>query len=95
VPSRLDAGIIAQRLKGLAEWTQSGDALHRTLRFKDFLSAMAVVNQIAELAEAQQHHPDILIRYNKVTLTLSTHDSAGITERDFRLAEAIERLVPR
>jgi len=93
-PQRLDAEAIAARLAALPEWTQSGDAIQRTLRFQDFLAAMSVVNRIAELAEAQQHHPDILVRYNKVTLTLSTHDSGGITERDFRLANAIEKLVP-
>ena len=54
---------------------------------------MGFVQAVAELAEAAQHHPDILIRWNKVTLTLSTHDAGGLTERDFLLAKSIDRLV--
>lgn len=91
-PARLDAEEVSERLAALPEWTRNGDAIQRTLRFENFLAAMAFVERIAKVAEAQQHHPDILIRYNKVTLTLSTHDAGGITGKDFILAEAIERL---
>jgi 4a-hydroxytetrahydrobiopterin dehydratase len=56
----------------------------------DFEGAMAFVNHVAELAEAMDHHPDIDIRYSKVTLTLSTHDAGGLTGRDFALAGKIE-----
>ena len=51
---------------------------------------MAFVNRVAELANAADHHPDILINYDRVTLTLSSHDSGGLTERDFKLAAAID-----
>lgn len=88
--ARLDAAKIAERLKSLPDWTQSGEAIQRTLGFPDFVKAMAFVDRIATIAETQQHHPDILVRYNKVTLTLATHDAGGVTEKDFTLAKAIE-----
>jgi 4a-hydroxytetrahydrobiopterin dehydratase len=78
--------VIEQRLAEFPEWSRSGDSIQRTLSFENFAGAMDFVNRIAELAEAQQHHPDIMIRYNKVTLTLSTHDAGGLTERDFEFA---------
>lgn len=66
-------------------------ALTQTMVFQDFVDAMVFVNQVAELAETQNHHPDIVIRYNKVTLTLTTHDANGVTDRDFQLAAAINQ----
>lgn len=78
---------IAQKLLGLPEWSESGGVIQRTYQFKDFLASMKFVNTIATLAEQRQHHPDILIRWNKVTLSLSTHDSGGITQKDFDLAK--------
>jgi 4a-hydroxytetrahydrobiopterin dehydratase len=83
---------IDARLKEFEAWSVSGDALQRTLSFDDFNKAMSFVNRVAELAEDQQHHPDIMIRYNKVTLTLTTHDAGGLTEKDFAMAEAVDRL---
>jgi 4a-hydroxytetrahydrobiopterin dehydratase len=73
-------------LKSVPEWGVAGDAIQRTFSFKDFVESMKFVNQVADQAEADQHHPDVLIRWNKVTLTLSTHDASGITEKDFKLA---------
>ncbi|MFO0872849.1 MAG: 4a-hydroxytetrahydrobiopterin dehydratase [Phycisphaerales bacterium] len=90
---KLDAEEIAGRMKSLGEWTVSGDSLQRTLRFKDFVQAMAFVNRVAGIAEANRHHPDILVRYNKVTLVLSTHDAGGITSKDFELAKALEAAI--
>ena len=83
---KLDQEHIDEKLQEFPEWSQSGETLQRTFRFDDFLGAMAFVSRIADLAEEHQHHPDILIRYNKVTLTLSTHDAGGITEKDFNYA---------
>ena len=60
-------------------------------RLRDFAAAMALVNRIAEEAESANHHPDIDIRYSKVSLTLSTHDAGGITQNDLDLAKAIEK----
>ncbi|HRP62865.1 MAG TPA: 4a-hydroxytetrahydrobiopterin dehydratase [Phycisphaerales bacterium] len=76
-----------------SEWSVSGDSLQRTFAFEDFNEAMAFVNHVADLAEAQQHHPDIMIRYNKVTLTLSTHEAGGLTDLDFQFARATDGYV--
>ncbi len=83
---------IDTRLDEFPDWSQTGDSLQRTLSFEDFLSAMAFVNRIAELAERLQHHPDIMIRFNKVTLTLTTHDASGVTENDFAFATDTDSL---
>ena len=64
----------------------TGETIQRTYQFSDFVKAMGFVGKVADAAEKNQHHPDILIRYNKVTLTLSTHDAGGITMKDFDLA---------
>lgn len=83
---RLTEARIKERLRTLPEWSESGGVIQRTYQFKDFVASMKFVNSVAALAEQRQHHPDILIRWNKVTLSLSTHDSGGITEKDFELA---------
>jgi 4a-hydroxytetrahydrobiopterin dehydratase len=80
---------IQQRLAHLPGWERRGQEIRRTWAFADFRAAMAFVNRVAELAEAADHHPDIDVRYSKVTLALSTHDAGGLTARDFALAEAI------
>ena len=80
---------IQERLEGLPGWERHGKEIRRTWAFADFEGSMAFVNGVAELAEAADHHPDIDIRYSKVTLVLSTHDAGGLTARDFALAEAI------
>lgn len=77
---------IQNELKSRTEWSEMNGAIQRTYQFRDFVGAVDFVNKIADLAEAADHHPDILIRYNKVTLTLSTHDAGGVTEKDFALA---------
>ncbi|MCG6927416.1 MAG: 4a-hydroxytetrahydrobiopterin dehydratase [Acidobacteria bacterium] len=81
---------VAAHLRRLPEWERHGSAIRRTFSFADFEGAMAFVNRVAALAEAADHHPDIDIRYSKVTLTLSTHDAGGLTDRDFALAGKIE-----
>jgi len=83
---------IVAALGELEGWGLEGDALTRTFRLADFVHAVDFVNHLAEIAEEQRHHPDIDIRYNKVTLHLSSHDAGGITMRDVRLAEAVQRL---
>ena len=75
------------------DWRQEDDALVRDFEFKDFAVAMAFVNEVAEIAEARNHHPDILIHgWNKVRLTLSTHSEGGVTDNDRELAEQIDGL---
>jgi 4a-hydroxytetrahydrobiopterin dehydratase len=83
---------ISARLDVLPEWSQPGEEIQRTYRFADFVAAMTFVDRIADEAERVQHHPDILIRYSRVTLSLSTHDAGGITEKDFEFAHAADRM---
>lgn len=83
---------VKESLARAPEWSEVSEAIQRTYRFDDFSRAMAFVNKVADYAEDVQHHPDILIRYNKVTLTVSTHDAGGLTVKDFDLAAAADRL---
>ncbi len=75
-------------------WTRQGDELTTTVKLHDFAAALAFVNAVGAVAEAANHHPDIDIRWNKVRLVLTTHDSGGITLLDLALAGAIDRLRP-
>jgi 4a-hydroxytetrahydrobiopterin dehydratase len=88
---RLDDDALTAGLKGL-EWTREGDAITTTVVHTDFAAAMVFVNRVADLAESRNHHPDIAISWNKVTLTLSTHDAGGLTQLDLDLAAAIDAL---
>lgn len=88
--NKLSDAEIQAALAGVPEWSELNGAIQRSLQFANFVEAMKFVNQVAEAAEQDQHHPDILIRYNKVTLTLSTHDASGITEKDFSLAKKVD-----
>ena len=81
---------IAQRLSGLKDWTQEGSQIVRQYKFKNFVESMGFVTKVAMLAERVDHHPDILIEYSKVKITLSTHSEGGLTEKDFNLASQIE-----
>jgi 4a-hydroxytetrahydrobiopterin dehydratase len=76
----------------MPEWSLSGNAIHKKFTFKSFMPAIAFVNKIAEAAEQSNHHPDITINYSVVGISLSTHSESGVTEKDFRLAEAIDKL---
>jgi len=89
---KLSDADVSLRLEALPDWSQPGEEIQRTYRFKDFVAAMAFVEKVAERAEAVQHHPDILIRYGRVTLSLSTHDAGGITEKDFDFAAASDAI---
>jgi 4a-hydroxytetrahydrobiopterin dehydratase len=84
---------ITAALGELSDWGYEGEAFTRTFRFADFVHAVEFVEHLAEVAEERQHHPDIDIRYNKVTLRVSTHSAGGVTSRDVDLARAIEHLV--
>ena len=74
-------------------WQETDGALERTYEFGSFVEAIAFVNRIAALAEAENHHPDITIAYRKVTLRWTTHSAQGITERDRELADRSDELV--
>ncbi len=90
---RLSEEQVAAELASRPEWGESGGSIQRTFAFKTFVEAMGFVNRVAAAAEAAQHHPDILIRYNKVTMSLSTHDAGGITKKDFDLAAKMDGMV--
>ncbi|MEO5588418.1 MAG: 4a-hydroxytetrahydrobiopterin dehydratase [Gemmatimonadaceae bacterium] len=81
---------IQRELGGLPGWSRKGDVLTRTYQFKNFNESIDFVNRVADLAESANHHPDIDIRFSKVMLGLSTHDSGGITAMDIDLAKAID-----
>jgi 4a-hydroxytetrahydrobiopterin dehydratase len=87
--SRLDEAAVLAALHRSPGWERVGSEIRRTFRFRDFRQALAFVNRIGELAEAAGHHPDIDIRYNTVTLALTTHDAGGLTAKDFDLARSI------
>jgi 4a-hydroxytetrahydrobiopterin dehydratase len=83
---------VQKALQALPSWNKGGSVIKRQFEFLDFKQAMAFVNQVAEAAERANHHPDIIISYNKVTMALTSHDSGGVTHRDIRLAGEISRI---
>lgn len=83
---------IERHLADLPEWARQGDTLRRTYSFPSFRAAIAFVNAVADAAEAADHHPDIDVRYRKVTLALTTHDVGGLTVKDRTLAADADRL---
>ena len=82
---------IKTALPAVPKWKKKGSAITRTFEFKDFVAAMKFVNATARAAEKACHHPDIDIRWNKVTLALSTHSEGGLTEKDFAVARQIDQ----
>ncbi len=89
---KLNAIQIKTALVALPDWRKRDKTIMRTFVFKDFPAAITFVNAVAKLAEKAWHHPDIDIRWNKVTLVLTTHDAGGLTKRDFALAKKIDRI---
>ncbi len=89
---KLSEDAVKAKLEDLDQWSEMNGSIQRTFQFKDFVEAMKFVNKAADHAEEVQHHPDILIRWNKVTLTLSTHDAGGISEKDFAFADHVDSL---
>ena len=90
-PSRLADAEIAPRLAELAGWSRAGESITKTFVFAGFPEAVAFVAQLVEPAERLEHHPDVDLRYNKVIVSLSTHDQGGLTASDFILAAEIEK----
>jgi 4a-hydroxytetrahydrobiopterin dehydratase len=82
---------IKASLGSVPKWKKKGSAISRTYEFKDFPAAVKFVNNVAKIAEKAWHHPDIDIRWNKVTLALTTHDAGGLTEKDFELAAKFDK----
>ena len=90
--SRLSDLEIQRALGTLPGWSRRADVLTKTFTWPTFEQGIAFVTRVAKAADAMDHHPDIDIRYTKVTFALSTHDAGGITERDLELARQIEQV---
>lgn len=80
---------VTNKLSKLDGWTQEGQTIRTTKTFDGFVDAIAYVNKLVEPAEAAGHHPDLAISYNKVTITLTSHDAGGLTNADFLMAQTI------
>jgi 4a-hydroxytetrahydrobiopterin dehydratase len=91
-PKKLSDERIHELLSRLNGWELTNDSISKTFILDNFSQSMEFVNQLAEIAEEVQHHPDIDIRFNKVILTLSTHDVGGLTDNDFYIANVAEQL---
>jgi 4a-hydroxytetrahydrobiopterin dehydratase len=90
--TKLTPAQVKSALRSAPEWKQQGATITRTFPFNDFDAAVRFVNQVAKLADQAWHHPDIDIRWNKVTLTLTTHGAGGLTRKDFALAKRFDAL---
>ncbi|MGB3200999.1 MAG: 4a-hydroxytetrahydrobiopterin dehydratase [Nodosilinea sp.] len=83
---------IQAKLSHLPDWSLDGKTITCTRTFDDFVAAIDFVNQLVEPAEAAGHHPDLSISYNRVVISLSSHDAGGLTEKDFAMAQTIAAL---
>lgn len=88
----LDDAAIERGLQRLPGWERRDQEIVKTFEHRNFVEAVAFVNQVAEIAEAEQHHPDIDIRWSRVSRTLSTHSGGGLTETDLDVAGRIEEV---
>lgn len=88
----LNENEIADFLKNLNDWSKVDNEITKTYKLKNFIESIGFVNKIAILAEKADHHPDILIKYSRVTINLATHSEGGITIKDINLATEIENL---
>jgi 4a-hydroxytetrahydrobiopterin dehydratase len=90
---KLDAGARAALSAELPLWTLEGEHLKRSFKFADFVDAFGFMARVALLAEKADHHPEWFNVYNRVDVALTTHDAGGLSARDVKLAQAIDRLV--
>ncbi len=89
---KLNQSEIQQRLTEVKDWKLDGNAIRKEFTFDSFRDAVDFINRVADIAEEQDHHPELFNVYNKVTLNFSTHDAGGITSRDFKMARAIDNI---
>ncbi|MEH1948747.1 MAG: 4a-hydroxytetrahydrobiopterin dehydratase [Nostoc sp.] len=92
MPQLLTETEIQKQAEVLSDWTVKDSKLQITRTFKDFIEAIEFVNKLVEPAESAGHHPDIDISYNKVKITLTTHDAGGLTQADFDVARVISQI---
>lgn len=83
---------VSEMIKQIPDWFIVGNKITKDFKFPDFKTALEFVNKIGQLAENEGHHPDILLSWGKVNITLTTHDTNGLTEKDFLLATKIDQL---
>ncbi|MCC6254429.1 MAG: 4a-hydroxytetrahydrobiopterin dehydratase [Ignavibacteriaceae bacterium] len=92
--NKLNQDQIDSNLSKLSGWIFENDSIEKQFQFKDFIEALSFVNAVGMEAEKMNHHPDILMfAWNKVKITISTHDAGGVTEKDFSLAQKIEERI--
>jgi 4a-hydroxytetrahydrobiopterin dehydratase len=89
----LSADEITRELAQTPDWDLVEDAIVKTVTTDDFVTAIALVNRVAAIAEEEGHHPDLTVRWNKVTLTLTSHSAGGLTASDFHVARRLNALV--
>jgi 4a-hydroxytetrahydrobiopterin dehydratase len=92
---RLTASQARQRMKAVPQWAKRASVIRRKFVFAGFVDAVGFVNRVARAAERSDHHPDINIRWNKVTLALSTHSEGGLTGKDFSMARKCDDIFSR
>jgi len=95
VPKLLSDSEISGRLKNLKGWKRDGQFITKVFEFNRFVDGIDFVNRVAAVAEKEEHHPDIHVRYTTITLSVQTHSEGGVTKWDLDLAEAIENTVKR
>ncbi len=89
---KLDRNEIQSKIKALDGWKLEGDSIKKQWKFNDFSESIAFINKVADLAEEHDHHPELFNVYNQVSLSFSTHDAGGLTEKDFKIAKEIDQL---
>ncbi|MEI6352057.1 MAG: 4a-hydroxytetrahydrobiopterin dehydratase [Verrucomicrobiota bacterium] len=92
MPALLAQSDVKQMMKRIPEWETDKKSIERTFEFDDFTQAIDFLNAVAEIAEEEDHHPDLDVRWNKVRVELSTRSEGGLTELDFQMAEKIDNL---
>ncbi|MEL6129363.1 MAG: 4a-hydroxytetrahydrobiopterin dehydratase [Cyanobacteria bacterium J06627_3] len=92
MPTLLTSAQIQSNLAALPDWTLEGTSIQLVLTFKNFIEAIEYINRLVEPAETAGHHPDLSISYNRVTISLTTHDAGGLTQQDFSLAKTLSQV---
>lgn len=93
MPKLLSNSEIAEGLKPLSGWKRDGRFITKTFEFRDFMDGIGFINRVAAVAEKEEHHPDIRVRYTSITLSVQTHSEGGVTEWDLGLAAAVEAML--
>lgn len=92
MPALLTPAQIQSNLAALPDWTLEGTSIQLVLTFKNFIEAIEYINKLVEPTETAGHHPDLSISYNRVTISLTTHDAGGLTQQDFAMAKKLSAL---